>query len=153
MSKRMNWETETMRACRELGWVVDRVSYRMPYRRKGGGAGNLVDYLHCIDLIALNVEQLETIGIQATYDGKTAPHFEKMRTECRREVVAWLLCGNVLEIWDWQKRAGGRRVALRRQVRIDEESYEVSDDEPRQVILGRADLTLVDAGQFEFGGR
>lgn len=93
----------TMRHCRGLGWVVQKVEHWNSFAKVRQ------DLFGCIDVVALGDGQI--LGIQCTTRHHMAERMAKARAEAR--ITRWLQCGGLFEVWGWQMV--GRRWQLTRQ--------------------------------------
>ena len=62
------------------------------------------DFLGFVDIIALDIENQKTIGIQCTSTSNMSARVNKILKECKETALAWLRAGNSIEVIGWAKR-------------------------------------------------
>lgn len=107
----------TIAALRRQGRTVD-IAEKWNIAPTHPAGGFRKDLFGFIDLIVLDPEQ-GIVAIQSCGQGFKA-HVDKiMDSECTENVIEWLRCGGLLELWGWRKvklRRGGK--AMRWKARI-----------------------------------
>jgi len=121
----------TLRECRKRGWPVDVAEHWVPShlnravieaakrlsdcqnmatvqavhdavaRLREGLPGKRRDMFGCIDVVAIDVEARQIVGIQACAVGDQRRRWNKIRLECLDDARAWIQCGQRLEVWGW----------------------------------------------------
>jgi len=86
---------------RKEGYLVDVVERFIG----GSGFGFRRDYLGFIDLIAVNVDKKETVGVQTTSGSNFSSHVHKIcdTPDIRSNALAWLNSGNKIQLHGWRK--------------------------------------------------
>jgi hypothetical protein len=82
------------------------------------------DFLNFVDIIALDVVNKITWGIQCTSTGNVNARIKKICNECKENALAWLMTGNKIEVIGWSKKgkAGKRKLwqVVRKVITIEE---------------------------------
>jgi len=73
-----------------------------------GAIGVLKDLFGCIDLVAVEQNELGVLGIQATSGSNMASRYTKSTTECAPMLRRWLESWNRFEVWGWRKNSKNR---------------------------------------------
>src|SRR3972149_4666140 len=130
VKKGLSYLQMTLRACREMGRVVDKTEYFNPYggiRIKGKPTGVRVDVFNFIDALALGITktlhdepnrsggkggiEIGIIAIQSCGPSGHAAHKKKILEN--EYALRWLQCGGYIEIWSWRKLLKERGGKLR----------------------------------------
>lgn len=97
----MSTTARTLQRLRKEGITADKAEYYLAC--PGQKFGRRKDLFGIIDVVALDVENKETIGIQCTTVGALSQHKKKIR-EAPEMLIKWLLCRNRYVIHAWQKK-------------------------------------------------
>lgn len=98
-----SYTQRTLALLRQRGLIVDIAE------RFNDWAGGKNDLFGFIDIVALDVEGGQIIGVQSTGPSGHAEHRQKILAEKR--AVAWLLAGGLIWLVSWRKilvKRGGR---------------------------------------------
>lgn len=87
------------------------------------------DLLGFIDLIALDVHEKATWGVQCTSTGNVNARIKKIKNECRENALAWLNAGNKIEVIGWSKKGAKGKRKLWTAVRIEIKLADFSEEE------------------------
>jgi len=116
MAKPANHGTRIKARMETLGWVFEKTEHWVSFHGCKGKItsqkvnGVRKDLFGFIDYLALDPKTGDTIGVQVTSKNCLSGHMKKIKTECRDKAVAWLQCGNRIEVWAYGKiatRKGG----------------------------------------------
>lgn len=86
-----------------------------------GAIGVLNDLFGCIDLVAVEKNEIGVLGIQATSGSNMASRYTKSTTECATKLRCWLNSMNRFEVWGWRKNAKNRWTLRRLDVTLDDD--------------------------------
>ncbi len=116
----------TLRELRKQGRLAD-ICERWIMQPGHPGGGFRKDLFGFIDLIVLDPEQ-GIIGVQSCGQDFASHRRKIMDSEATENVIEWLECGGVCELWGWRKRKLKRGAkAMRWQPRIA--TFRLSDGE------------------------
>ena len=110
----------TLRELRLLGWEHQTVEYWHAHAQKR------VDLFGFIDIVALPPGSI--LGIQTTTRSNMWGRRNKIRTEKKKQAIAWLQGGGVIEIWGWDEPP--------EHLRVDDEKYRVRKEVVTPSSLG-----------------
>lgn len=102
--KSVNTSGKTLDLLRKEGKIVGVTEHwnAFTHQRK--------DLFGFIDIIALDINEGKTWGIQTTSASNMNARIKKICTECRVYTEAWLKAGNFIEVIGWAKKgAKGKR--------------------------------------------
>lgn len=91
--------SRTLKLLRDEGKIVNITEHWNSFTRQRK------DLFGFIDIIALDVSEKKTWGIQCTSTGNMSARVKKICTECRDYALAWLEVGNNIEVIGWSKKA------------------------------------------------
>lgn len=91
-AKRM-WSCENMITVQAVHDAVGSLRNGLPGKRR--------DLFGCIDVVALDLDATEIVGIQACAVGDQRRRWNKIRLECNDDAAGWIRCGGRLEVWGW----------------------------------------------------
>jgi len=95
------------------GYSCQKVEYWNSFAKP---FGKRVDFFNCIDVIAVHGVKRETLGVQSTSRTAASARVKKIRElfgfrpGSGDKIEDWLLAGNKLEVWGWDKSANRQRV-------------------------------------------
>lgn len=97
---------------RAAGMVVNVVEHWQAFARRR------IDLFNVIDIVALDIENGRTLGIQTTSGSSVSARVQKIFDT--PEAKCWIACGNRLVVHGWAKRGpkGKRKVWTCREVEI-----------------------------------
>ena len=113
----------TLNYLRSQGVMCQRADHYNTFARKS------FDLFGFIDVVALDVERKQIIGIQVTSGASVSTRIRKIKEEedILEAALNWLRCGGAVQVWGWRKvkaKRGGKAMVW----------------EPRVVELSEDDL-------------
>lgn len=90
--------SRTLNLLRKEGKLVEVVEKWNPF------SGQRKDLFGFIDILAIDVENKQTWGIQCTSRSNVNARKTKICEECREASLKWLQAGNFIEIIGWSKK-------------------------------------------------
>lgn len=112
----------TLDALRKQGYTAQVVERWCSFSKRR------VDLFGCIDVVA--VSEKGTLGVQATVRGEISKRVRKIVEECHEAAKQWLMAGNRLSVWGWQKMGpkGKRQVWTLKEREITTADFDHSTD-------------------------
>lgn len=94
--------SRTMEELRIRGYQVAKVEYWSPFPPPHGRRHDL---FNCIDVLGVHPIDQVTLGVQCTSRNCALARVKKILTdpEVKDKAKAWLLAGNGLEVWGWDR--------------------------------------------------
>lgn len=105
----------TLEACRARGWRADVAERWVPKTRTRR------DLFGFIDVVALDLDAGQIVGIQATDGSNHAKRLKKITTDRRDEAIDWLKAGGRIEVWSWRRvkvKRGGKAIRWRPRIQV-----------------------------------
>lgn len=123
MAKRHPYTQMTMKALRDMGYIVGKVERWNPYagaksEKTGKPTGIREDLFGFIDLIAIK-PPFPAVGVQCT----SATNHSNHRVKILESDIApdWLACTQTIQLWSWRKspkKRGGKQMIWKSRVEV-----------------------------------
>lgn len=107
----------TLYECRQRGWIADvteRWIGKAPFAKRK-------DLFGFIDVLAIDVDAKQLVGIQCTSGANAAARITKILNECHVAAELLAACNVRLEVWAWKKY---QKPVKRRRWRVRVETIE-----------------------------
>lgn len=110
--------SRTLKLLRDEGKIAEVVEHWNSFTKQRK------DLLGFLDILALDVPNRTTWGVQCTSTGNIKARINKICNECKEKALAWLNVGNRIEVIGWAKRGpkGKRKTwqATRKEIKLDD---------------------------------
>jgi len=99
----------TIKALAAMDIIAGNVERSIAYR---GRVGHTKDLFGFIDLVAMDTEFSQLIGLQVTDITHISHRIKKIINDCHDHAVRWLRCDGRIEVWGWRGTREAKRMEI-----------------------------------------